>query len=49
MLYTCPSCNGNRTKKVRKASRRKGESDEEVEVDCPTCDGSGKIDKPPAA
>lgn len=48
MLYTCPTCNGRRTITQKKASRRKGEGDEETEVDCPTCDGSGKLESPPA-
>lgn len=48
MLFRCPDCNGRGTKTVRKASRRKGEADEEVEVDCPTCDGAGQLESPPA-
>lgn len=48
MLYRCPTCNGSGKITKRVASRRKGEGDETVEVDCNVCDGSGQCESPPA-
>lgn len=48
-LNICPECNGRTTveKRVQRVLRREGGKQqvitETVDVDCPTCDGSGRV------
>lgn len=42
-LHTCPTCSGSGQVTERRASKRKGEGEETVQVPCNTCDGSGQI------
>jgi DnaJ-class molecular chaperone len=46
--YTCPTCHGGTTVKVKRSVRRKGKTTTEtVNEECRQCDGSGTIVGPP--